>query len=281
MLNIKDLTLKIGDLSLADKLSVQMEAGKIHVIIGPNGTGKSSFLRTLFAELTPQAGSIEFQGQSIQTMGVNAWRKQFGYMPQDIQLDVSLTVLEVVLLGQLDQLGLHITEEHLQRALRALDQVGLLPLFERDISTLSGGQCQMALFAQVLMRQPDILLLDEPASALDLYYQHKMFDCLIEDTKKNNRVTIMVLHDLNLAAQYADQLIILNQGNIDAAGSPTEVLTAERIERVYQVNVDVSHDEDGCPFVRSSPFIRTSGNKTPTAEQIKPVSASSKTTAAF
>lgn len=251
MLRVKDLELTIGDLPLAKGLSMDLAAGNIHVIIGPNGTGKSSFLRTLFAELSPQAGTIQFNNNDINTMGVNAWRKQFGYMPQDIQLDVSLSVLEVVLLGQLDQLGLHITEAHLQKALTALDQVGLLSLSERDISTLSGGQCQMVLFAQVLMRQPDILMLDEPASALDLYYQHKMFDCLIKETKANNRVTIMVLHDLNLAAQYADQLIVLNKGVVEAAGTPAQVLTAERIERVYQVNVDVSHDADGCPFIRT------------------------------
>lgn len=251
MLKVQDLTVTIGNLSLANQLNLELDAGKIHVIIGPNGTGKSSFLRTLFAELTPQSGTIQFNNKSLHSMGVNAWRKQFGYMPQDTQLDVSLTVLEVVLLGQIDQLGLHITEEILQRGLNALEQVGLLDLYERDISTLSGGQCQMVLFAQVLMRQPDILMLDEPASALDLYYQHKMFDCLIQDTKKHNRVTIMVLHDLNLAAQYADQLIILNKGKVEAAGPPAYVLTQERISRVYQVEVDVSHDAKGCPFIRT------------------------------
>lgn len=268
MLKVKNLDLTIGHLSLAKGLNVSLEAGKIHVIIGPNGTGKSSFLRTLFAELTPQSGSIHFRGKSIESAGVTAWRRQFGYMPQDVQLDVSLTVLEVVLLGQLDQLGLHITEAHLTAALQALEQVGLLHLYERDISTLSGGQCQMALFAQVLMRKPDILMLDEPASALDLYYQHKMFDCLLEETRSNNRVTIIVLHDLNLAAQYADQLIVLNKGKVEAAGAPADVLTAERISRVYQVNVDVSLDSDGCPFIRTLGEKRTAlQNKEKTADE--------------
>lgn len=261
MLDVRHLHLAFDDLVLADDMSFTLSAGQTHVIIGPNGTGKSSLLKTLFGELMPQQGNIFFNNQAMDRKHLGDWRQHFGYMPQDIRLDVGLSVLEVVLLGQLDALSLKLDDRLLEEALGALNEIGLVDLANRDVRTLSGGQCQMVLFAQALMRQPKILMLDEPVSALDLHFQQVMLDHLDRQTKAKNWVSIMVLHDLNLAAQYADNLLVLKGGKLVAHGAPKDILTSKLIDDVYGVKADVIMDSVGVPFVRT----QRNGHKAPLA----------------
>ncbi|SBS25558.1 Hemin import ATP-binding protein HmuV [Marinomonas spartinae] len=251
MLEVRHLHLAFDDLVLADDMSFTLKAGQTHVIIGPNGTGKSSLLKALFGDLAPQQGRIFFQDKEIDRKHLGEWRQHFGYMPQDIRLDVGLSVLEVVLLGQLDALSLKLGDSLLEEALGALNQIGLVHLANRDVRTLSGGQCQMVLFAQALMRQPKILMLDEPVSALDLHFQQVMLDHLDSQTKAKDWVSVMVLHDLNLAAQYADNLLVLKGGKLVAHGAPKDVLTPQLVKAVYGVKADVILDSAGVPFIRT------------------------------
>ncbi len=251
MLQVQNLELAFDELILAKNINFQLAAGQTHVIIGPNGTGKSSLLKTLFGEIRPQQGWISYAAEALDYKQLNHWRQLFGYMPQDIRLDIGLTVLEVVLLGRLKSLSLKLQDSLIEQALHALDQIGLIELANRDIRTLSGGQCQMVLFAQALMREPRVLMLDEPVSALDLHFQQVLLEHLNRQTKANNWVSIMVLHDLNLAAQYADNLLVLKNGELVAQGQPKEVLSSELIHRVYGVKTDVLHDSSGIPFVRT------------------------------
>lgn len=251
MLKVENLDLSFDDLVLADNMSFELEASKTHVIIGPNGTGKSTLLKTLFGDIQPQKGQVSFEGASLTKATLSTWRTQFGYMPQDIRLDVGLTVLEVVLLGQLNALSLKLGDQLLEEALQALDQIGLLHLANRDVRTLSGGQCQMILFAQALMRKPKILMLDEPVSALDLHFQQVLLDHLDQQTKQKGWVSLMILHDLNLAAQYADNLLVLKGGKVVAQGAPKDVITPAMVEDVYGVKADVQLDSLGVPFIRT------------------------------
>lgn len=251
MLEVRDLSLSFDDLVLADNMSFSLKPGQTHVIIGPNGTGKSSLLKTLFGDIQPQQGEILFSGQMLTKQTLNDWRKRFGYMPQDIRLDVGLSVLEVVLLGQLNALSLKLGDSLIEEALHALDQIGLLHLANRDVRTLSGGQCQMILFAQALMRKPEILMLDEPVSALDLHFQQVLLDHLDQQTKQKHWVSLMILHDLNLAAQYADNLLVLKGGKLVAQGAPADILTPDLVHEVYGVKADVQLDSVGVPFIRT------------------------------
>ncbi len=251
MLEVRNLSLAFDDLVLADNMNFKLEQGKTHVIIGPNGTGKSSLLKALFGDIQPQSGEVLYQNLALTKATLNPWRRRFGYMPQDINLDVGLSVLEVVLLGQLNALSLKLGDSLLKEALQALDQIGLLHLANRDVRTLSGGQCQMILFAQALMRQPEILMLDEPVSALDLHFQQVLLDHLDQQTKQKGWISLMILHDLNLAAQYADNLLVLKGGKLVAQGAPKDILTAELIEDVYGVKADIQLDSLGVPFVRT------------------------------
>lgn len=251
MLELHNIHLSAGERLLANDISLSLEAGKMHVLIGPNGTGKSTLLKAIFAEVSLNSGDIQLDQQSFTQRHLSQWRRLFSYMPQDINLNISLTALEVVLLGNADSLSLHLDQETIEKGLHALEQVGLLALANRKVNTLSGGQCQMVLFAQALMRSPRIVMLDEPVSALDLYYQQVLLERLSQETKKNQWITLVVLHDLNLAAQYADNLIVLNNAQVKAHGAPSNVMTKALIESVYQVEAQIMTDTKGQPFVRT------------------------------
>ncbi|WP_417528625.1 ABC transporter ATP-binding protein [Marinomonas shanghaiensis] len=251
MLQVKNLNVSLDNLILAKDMSFSLEPGKVNVIIGPNGTGKSTLLKTLFGDILSESGDISFNNATLKRKHLSQWREQFGYMPQDIKLDIELSVLEVVLLGKLDALSLRLDDALIKQALTALEKIGLLHLANRPVNRLSGGQCQMILFAQALMRTPKILMLDEPVSALDLHFQHVLLDHLDTETKQQGWVTLMVLHDLNLAAQYADNLLVLKDGNVIASGHPSDILTPALVKDVYDVNAEVTKDAYGIPFVRT------------------------------
>ncbi len=251
MLEFNNVSMVIGKHPLTQNLSVQLQRGQIHVLIGPNGTGKTSLLRALFGELPLQHGTISFQGRTLSDLGASQWRQQFGYMPQNTQLELDLSVLEVVVLGRLQSLKLRLSDDDLRAALSALQDLGIAHLADRPLHSLSGGQRQMVLFAQVLLRDPQIMMLDEPVSALDLQHQMHLMEHLHQQTRDKNWVTLVVLHDLNLAAQFADQLIVLADNRLQAFGPPAEVLTSELITRLYQVPVDIHHDRDGLPYIRT------------------------------
>lgn len=251
MLELNKLTLAIGKQTLVDGLNLQLQPGQLHVIIGPNGTGKTSLLRALFGELAPEAGDIRFNGEPLSRLHLARWRKRFGYMPQNIQLELDLSVLEVVVLGRLDSLSMRLADEDILAALQALQALGIAHLADRALYSLSGGQRQMVLFAQVLLRDPQIMMLDEPVSALDLQHQMQLMEHLHHQTRAKQWVSLVVLHDLNLAAQFADQLIVLAGGKLQAFGPPAQVLDAALISRLYQVPVDIHHDRDGQPYIRT------------------------------
>lgn len=251
MLHVQDLNVKLGDLTLAENMNFSLNPGDINVLIGPNGTGKSTLLKTLFGDIKSQSGEITFNQHRLDHGSLADWRERIGYMPQDICLDVSLTVVEVVLLGRLDALSWRIEDHMLAEAIQVLDEIGLAHLANRDVRTLSGGQCQMVLFAQAVLRRPEFLMLDEPVSALDLHFQQVMLEHLVRKTRETQWTSVMVLHDLNLASQYADKLLVVKGGQIVAMGRPEHILTPELIGDVYGVSAEVSYDTQGVPFVRT------------------------------
>ena len=255
MIQLDNLALARSGRTILHGLSTTLEPGAIHVVLGPNGTGKTTLLRAMAGDL-PLAGGAITHGehsrgaQAASRRVLEAWRRDFAYMPQDCSTEVSLSVLEVVVLGNLGQIGLRLDDALLQRAMEKLSQVGIAHLAGRSIGSLSGGQRQMAFFAQVLMREPKVMLLDEPVSALDLRHQIALLDRVRHETRSRNLVTVVVLHDLNLACQYADNLLVLVDGQLAASGHPGEIVTAALLQSTYGVAVDILQDRQGRPVVQ-------------------------------
>ncbi|WP_320200645.1 ABC transporter ATP-binding protein (plasmid) [Agrobacterium sp. rho-13.3] len=255
MIRLDQISVHRGGQEVISHIDTSLDAGKIHVIIGPNGTGKTTLLRAIFGDLPLQRGRIALGERALAAgktgnRALQAWREGFAYMPQDSTADIALTVLEVVVLGRLGKLDLHIDDETLNMAMNRLDNAGIAHLAGRDIASLSGGQRQMALFAQVLMREPKAMLLDEPVSALDLKHQIALLDLVRKETRRNGWVTVIVLHDLNLACQYADNLLVVADGVLKAVGRPLDIVTASLIGETYGVEVDVLHDRQGNPLIQ-------------------------------
>lgn len=249
MLKLNHLTIKRGALTVADCIDLTLQAGRVYTILGTNGVGKSSLLKAIFGEL-PFSGSIIFNGCKQHSKNLGLWRKSIAYMPQDCSIYAELNTLEVVLLGKIDMLNRHIGDELLQEAADLLQELGIAHLSHQPIGALSGGQRQLAMFAQVLLRQPKILLLDEPVSALDMYHQLNLLEKVSHYTRTNQLITLMVLHDLSLAAQFSDELILLAKGQIQANGKPHDVLQPELLSQLYGVDIEILVCSQGLPIIR-------------------------------
>lgn len=249
MLQLDNLTIFRGENCVADKLNLTLEKGKVYTILGPNGAGKSSLIKALFGEI-PFQGEICYETDRLCRRNLLNWRKRIGYMPQDTQVEASLTALEVILLGRLDALNMHVGDALLREVAELMEKLGIAHLAHQDVMRLSGGQRQMVMFAQVLLRKPEIFLLDEPVSALDMHHQINLLEQVCEYTRQNNLITLMVLHDLSLSAQFSDQVILLGEGKVQGLGEAKKVLTAALISRLYRVNIEILYDSTGLPVIR-------------------------------
>ncbi len=254
MLELKDLNIKRKNLCIAKAIHLKLKAGKVHCLLGANGAGKSSLIQAIFG-LLPYEGEIFFNKETLN----QKHQKIIGFMPQDNHLDANLSALEVVLLGLIDHLGMYLSDDQIKQAARLMEELGILHLAQRDILSLSGGQRQMVMFAQTLIKKPKILLLDEPVSALDLHHQCVLLEYVRQYTQQRGLITLMVLHDLSLSAQFSDILIVLDQGSIQVEGSPKEVLQKERIEALYKIKTEIFYHTNGIPVI--TPIGASSKNK--------------------
>ena len=248
MLKLDRLTIQYGKYTVARDIDTQFEAGNIYTILGANGAGKSSLLKAIFGVLA-FSGTVAYQGSVQSKAHLNAWRKPIAYMPQDSHTDAELTTLEVVILGRMDALSRNISDELLPEAVELLAELNISHLAHRSIRSLSGGQRQLAMFAQALLRRPKILLLDEPVSALDMAHQINLLDKVRHYTQQHQLICIMVLHDLSLAAQFSDEVILLADGKIQAQGIPKAVLQSEILRQVYHVDIEILTSHQGLPVI--------------------------------
>ena len=240
-----NLSVACGGTTILSDISVSLPAGSLTALVGPNGAGKSTLLRGI-AGLQDVTGTVRLDGIEASS---SVLRDRVAYMPQDTSAASSLSVLEVVLLGSLRSLGLRIPDELIAEAEAALHRLGVGHLAGRTLDVISGGQRQLVYLAQALFRRPGVLLLDEPTAALDLRYQLMVLE-IVRNTARQQQIPVVVaMHDLSLAARFADQFVMLADGAVEAAGSGVMVLRPERLARVYGVEADVSVGSDGVPSV--------------------------------
>lgn len=220
-----------------------------NVILGPNGAGKSTLIKAVFG-LLDYDGNILFGKDSITSMSTEDKIKLMSYLPQ-MDVDIStLTVLEMVILGRLPELGHKISDEDLNIVMDTLESLNIASLASRNFSELSGGQKKLVFIAQTLVRNPKLILLDEPVNSLDLQKQLELCQLLQKIVDKQNVDIIVVLHDINLAARYAQHIVVMDEnGSVYSSGKPQEVITSHMLKEVYGVIANLAYDEKGIPII--------------------------------
>ncbi|WP_075181252.1 ABC transporter ATP-binding protein [Pantoea sp. 1.19] len=221
--------------------------GKITVLLGPNGCGKSTLLRAL-AGLNRARGELWLNGEELMAQPFSRRAEQVVYLPQTLPAGVHLHVLESIIVAQRAAGGRsHAGSEAEVMAL--LEQLGIAHLALSYLDQLSGGQKQLVGLAQSLIRRPALLLLDEPLSALDLNYQFHVMDLVARETRRRNIVTVVVVHDINIALRHGEHVLMLQQGKLIADGPPSQVITPDSLARVYGVRGRIEHCSQGTPQV--------------------------------
>ncbi|MFH5821324.1 ABC transporter ATP-binding protein [Georgenia sp. AZ-5] len=238
------VTLAYDDRVVVEGLDLAPVDGGITAIIGPNGCGKSTLLRALGRLLRPRAGRILLDGKHIEHMRTREVAKVLGVLPQAPAAPEGLTVADLVARGRhphqswIQQWSTG-DEEHVAKALA---WTGMLEHADRPLDELSGGQRQRAWISMALAQGTDVLLLDEPTTYLDLTHALEVLDLVDTLHEEQGRTVVMVLHDLNLAARYADLLVVMNKGRVVAAGDPREVLTEQLLHEVFGLRATIVPD---------------------------------------
>ncbi len=256
MLELSEVSVRIGGATVLRDASLVFRPGELTAIAGPNGAGKSTLLRVLSGELPPTGGDVVLDGIPLHRWDARGLARRRAVLPQSSSLQFHFTVAEITALGcAVHGLGPG-TSAHAEIVDRALRAAGIAHLRDRLVPTLSGGERQRAHFARCLAQleagdvpAPSILLLDEPTASLDPAHQHHVMT-RARRLAEDGSVVATVVHDLNLAAAYADRLIVLCNGRVDYAGPLPEGLSAERLTRIFEIEVRIlNHPADGRPLV--------------------------------
>lgn len=250
MLKIKDLkfSYKKNSKPIFKDLNLEFSHG-FNVILGPNGAGKSTLVKCIFGLLDP-LGEILYGGKNINKMALREKIKLMSYLPQmDVNIS-TLTVLEMVLLGRLPDLGPRVSDEDLSIVMATMKSLSIENLAFKNFSELSGGQKKLVFIGQTLVRQPRLIILDEPTNSLDLQKQLELCQLLERIVRERGVDLIVILHDINLAGRYADNIVVLNNnGSYYSCGKPRDVITSQMLHDVYGVIGDVSLDSYGTPII--------------------------------
>lgn len=236
-----------------------IQKGDFLGIIGPNGSGKSTLLRLMTRVLRPSAGNVSLEGKDIRGMGLKDFCRKVSFVPQDTLINFSFSVEEIVLMGRIPHLKRmqFETKEDFSIALNALFLTDTLYIREKEINELSAGERQRVIIAKALAQEPMLLFLDEPTSHLDIGHQVQILDLLRKLNREKQLTVVMVMHDLNLAGEYCNRIILLNEGRVFKDGAPEEALTYQNIESVYKTVVVVKRNP-----ISSKPYIiLVSGDK--------------------
>ncbi len=241
-LKVKDVEFSYVSVPIIKEVCIELKASEILGVVGPNGAGKSTLIRCIDRILKPQRGTILLDEQDINELRLLELAKKIGYIPQSASRVFPTTVFDAVLMGRRPHIGWRSSEKDTEKVLEALRLLNIEDLAMRDINELSGGQRQKVFIARALTQEPEVLLLDEPTSNLDIRHQLEVMDIIKKIVRERQISAIMAIHDLNLASRYADRVIMINSGKIFAAGSPVLVLTPDNIKQVYGVEAEVSND---------------------------------------
>lgn len=236
-LGVKDLEFAYDSVLVLKNVNLEVKEGEILSLVGPNASGKTTLLKCMNNILKPQSGSVLVDGDELANLEKREIAKKIGYVPQMEDEGFPTTVFDTILMGRRPHSSWRPSSKDINVVSRIVKSLGLENLSMSDLNEVSGGQRQKVMIARALAQEPEVLLLDEPTSNLDLRHQLEIMDKVREQTDKGISVVIAI-HDLNLASRYSDRLVMLKDGEIFAVGGP-EILNSDNVESVYRVKVRI------------------------------------------
>ena len=252
LLKISNLSGGYGEKTVIKDISLKINKGDFMGLIGPNGCGKTTLLRLLSKIIKAKSGVVHLEGEDIAKMGLKEFCKKAAFVQQDTFINFPFTVFEIVMMGRIPHLKRlqQETKKDLDIVNNALEMTDTLSLKDKFINELSSGERQRVIIAKALAQEPSLLFLDEPTSHLDIGHQIQILDLLSKLNRQNNLTILIVMHDLNLASEYCNRLVLLNEGEIFKEGQPSDVLTYQNIEAVYKTIVVVNDNP-----ISSKPYV--------------------------
>lgn len=254
-LEIKELACKYGKMTVLEAIALSIEKSEFIALIGPNGSGKTTLLKAISKTIEPADGCVLLDDQNIASLNKMELARRMAIVPQETFITFNFNALQVVLMGRTPHMKRWQLENEsdLEIARKAMEMTDTWQFANKSILEMSGGEKQRVIIAQALTQQPKILLLDEPTLHLDLNHQLEIME-LLKSLNENGLTIAVVLHDLNLAANYAKTVAIVSKKKIDYIGKPHEVLTADNIKRIFKTDVIVrTHPVTGKPYVLMLP----------------------------
>lgn len=248
MMSVSDLSFSYGREPLFSNVSFDLDRPELVCILGPNGVGKTTLVKCLNKLLRPTGGKITLDGEDVSGMGLMDVARKMAFVPNHVTMTFRTSVSEAVLMGRFPHAQWSTSDEDLDIVDSVLSCMKLQELAGKDISELSSGQLQRVMIARGLAQQPEILILDEPTSNLDVKNQMDVMRFLKDYARENGIVVLMVCHDLNITAAFADRIIMMSNGGILADDTPGRVMCEENISAVYGVRSRVI-DVEGSPHV--------------------------------
>jgi iron complex transport system ATP-binding protein len=247
IMKTEEVSVRFGEKIILESLSLAVDKGQIVSILGPNGSGKSTLLKVLSGNIKPNRGAVYLDNKNLAQLKAKIIARQMAVLPQSPQAPNDLTVRDLVEYGRFPHHSWwqSKSEQDDTYVEWALDQTGLSQLSDRVVSTLSGGERQRVWIAMALAQKPEILLLDEPTTYLDICHQLEIMELLAEFNHEHAITVVMVLHDINHAARYSDYVVVLKEGQIFAAGKPEEVITEHTLRQVFGVESEIKLDTLG------------------------------------
>ncbi|MGL4365071.1 ABC transporter ATP-binding protein [Cetobacterium sp.] len=246
MIKVENLDFKIDKKEILKNIKIGIEKKKFIGIIGENGCGKSTLLKNIYRNYIPKKNSIFLDGIELNNYSVKDLSKKLSVLSQNQKITFDFSVKEIVEMGKYNRSSLFSKNFFKKDIDDALEQVGMLHLKESSFLTLSGGEMQRVLIARAIVQESDVLLLDEPTNHLDVRYQYQIMDLV----KKLDKTVIAVIHDINIASQYCDYIFAMKDGQIKYEGTPEEVITSEKINEIFEIEVEViKHPKNQKPVV--------------------------------
>ena len=250
-LNVEGLNVDYDDKKILKNISFNVKNGEIVTIIGPNGSGKSTLIKSISCYLKPASGNIYLNMVNINQINKKEIARNLSVLPQVKDVSSDISIEELVSYGRFPHLkfGRRLGKEDKEIISWALEKTGLLDIKDRYVVTLSGGERQRAWIAMSLAQKPKILLLDEPTTFLDICYQMEILELIKELNKTLGITVVMVLHDLNQAARYSDNMMVINNGEIWDYGEPCQIISEELLKNIFKIDADIYVDKiNNCPY---------------------------------